>query len=222
MRLPVLLLLFFALPAIADVGPVNPQVVSTIAFGSCAKQGQPQPVWEAIAAQRPDLFLFIGDNVYADRPDDPESVGDIAEAYRALGAQPGYQKLRSLCPLLATWDDHDFGLNDAGKEWPLKRQSQLVMLSFFREPAKSPRWSRDGVYGAWMFGPEGRRVQVILLDTRFFRDALIGNPDWKNGDPTGPYVAPAGVPGGTVLGRRAVGVAGRAATQAGRPANRRL
>ena len=40
--------------------------LSRIAFGSCADQAQPQPIWEAILAWRPDLFIFAGDNVYGD------------------------------------------------------------------------------------------------------------------------------------------------------------
>lgn len=183
-----------------DLGPVNDQVVDTIAFGSCAKEEKPQAVWDAVIAQQPDMFLFIGDNVYVDRPDDPESAGDIAEAYRVLGKQPGFRRLRATCPVLATWDDHDYGLNDAGKEFPLKRQSQTLLLSFFNEPPKSPRWSRDGVYGSWLFGPEGRRVQVVLLDTRFFRDPLKSVDGWKNGDPIGPYRPHGAADGGTLIG----------------------
>ncbi|MCA9448624.1 MAG: alkaline phosphatase family protein, partial [Candidatus Omnitrophica bacterium] len=44
-------------------------VLSRIAFGSCARQGQPQPIWDSIAASDPDVFLFIGDNIYGDSED---------------------------------------------------------------------------------------------------------------------------------------------------------
>lgn len=181
-----------------DIGPINPQRIDTIAFGSCAKQALPQPVWDTIVQEHPDVFLFIGDNIYADKPAPPESPGDIAAAYRQLEAKPGFQRLRATCPILATWDDHDMGLNDAGKEYPFKRQSQMLLLSFFREPPKSPRWGRDGVYGAWMFGPADERVQILLLDTRFFRDTLYRNPLGRvNG--RGPY-APHEDTGPTLLG----------------------
>ncbi|MEM9352123.1 MAG: alkaline phosphatase D family protein [Planctomycetota bacterium] len=162
-------------------------VIDTIAFGSCAKEDRPQPIWDQVIAQQPDLFLFIGDNMYADSPEKPRSPGDIAEAYRVLGQQPGYQRLLRTCPVLATWDDHDYGLNDAGKEFPMKRESQQLMLMFFNEPADSLRWQREGVYGAWVFGPPGRRVQVILLDTRYHRDALRRAENWQRGN-IGPYL----------------------------------
>ncbi len=54
-----------------------------IAFGSCMKPDRPQPVWEAIIDSQPDLFLFIGDNIYADTLE-PEVM---RERYRELAAQ---------------------------------------------------------------------------------------------------------------------------------------
>ena len=162
------------------------KTIDVIAFGSCAREDRAQPIWQQIVAQRPDLFLFIGDNVYADIPDSPRTVGDIAAAYRELDAKLGYRKLRQTCPILATWDDHDYGLNDAGREFNLKRQSQQMLLTFFREPADSLRWTREGVYGAWQFGPPEKTVQILLLDTRYFRDSLKQSPEHREG--MGPYV----------------------------------
>jgi alkaline phosphatase D len=136
-----------------------------IAFGSCAEQYKPQPVWDAVVAEDPDLFLFLGDNIYADT----EDMELMQAKYAELGAQPGYQKLLENCPVLATWDDHDYGVNDGG-EWYAKRdESQTIMLDFFDVPEDSIRRQRRGVYGAYLFGPPGRRVQVILLDTRYFK-----------------------------------------------------
>ena len=164
------------------------EAISTIAFGSCAREDREQPIWESIVAQRPELFLFIGDNVYVDIPEPPTSMGDFAAAYRALAAKPGYQLLLATCPILATWDDHDFGLNDSGVEFPLKKGAQQMLLTFFEERADSPRWRREGVYGSWEFGPEGRRVQVLLLDTRYFRDALRRKPVDQREEGSGPYL----------------------------------
>ena len=82
-----------------------------IAFGSCAEQHKPQPVWDAVIAEDPDLFLFLGDNIYADT----EDMELMQAKYAELGAQPGYQKLLENCPVLATRDDHDYGVNDGGE-----------------------------------------------------------------------------------------------------------
>lgn len=165
-RLPHAVLLTVLL--ITQQARADEQVISRIAFGSCAKQDQPQPIWDAVAETRPQLFLFLGDNIYADTQD-----MDVMRAkYRQLGEQPGYQKLKQTCPVLATWDDHDFGADDSGAEYPVKRQSQQIFLDFFDAPADDPRRSREGVYSARVSGPEGKRVQIILLDTRYFRSPL--------------------------------------------------
>jgi alkaline phosphatase D len=143
-------------------------VVSRIVFGSCAKQGQAQPIWGPIAECKPDLFLFIGDNIYGDS----EDMAVLRRKYGQLGDEPGFRALRAICPVLATWDDHDYGKNDAGAEFVKKRESQKEFLDFFGEPTDSPRRTREGVYDAKVFGPEGKRVQIILLDTRYFRSPL--------------------------------------------------
>jgi alkaline phosphatase D len=171
--------------------------LSRIAFGSCAKQDQPQPIWDAIVAQNPQLFLFIGDNIYGDSQD----MNVLRAKYQQLGNQPGYQRLKQTCPILATWDDHDFGANDAGAEYPKRKESQQVFLDFFGVPADSPRRQQEGVYDAHVFGPPGKRVQVILLDTRYFRSPL--KPGFKAGEPGEGYrgrYAPNTDPHATILG----------------------
>jgi alkaline phosphatase D len=144
------------------------QPLARIAFGSCAHQNRPQPIWEAIIATKPELFLFLGDNIYGDTKD----MKELRERYQRLAAIPGYQKLLKTCPLLATWDDHDFGWNDVGGDWPHKKESQQIFLDFFKIPKDSPRRTQEGVYSSALFGPTDQRVQVILLDTRYHRSPL--------------------------------------------------
>ncbi|MET0658009.1 MAG: hypothetical protein ABW110_07615 [Steroidobacteraceae bacterium] len=80
--------------------------------------------------------------------------------------------MRDTTPVIATWDDHDFGRDDSGSEYPMKEESRQMFLEFWGEPQQSPRWQRDGVYTSYVFGPEGRRVQVILPDLRYKRTAI--------------------------------------------------
>ena len=162
------------------------EALETIALGSCARNGQPQPVWTAIRAHAPDLFVFLGDNVYADRDGTPRGAAQIAAAYAELEAEPGWRELRAACGVLATWDDHDYGKNDGGAEWELKEVSQKLFLDFFGVPEDSPRRRRAGVYHAQLFGPPARRVQVILLDTRSHRGPLRKRSSAVQG--RGPYL----------------------------------
>jgi len=139
-----------------------------LAFGSCAKQWEPQPIWEAIVASRPRLFVFMGDTIYADGV----NMETKRRAYARLAADPGFRALKRAATILATWDDHDYGWNDIGGDYPAKRASQRLFLDFFGEPPGSPRRKRPGVYASYYFGEAPKRLQVILLDTRYFRDPL--------------------------------------------------
>ena len=60
------------------------QVIQRIAFGSCAHQDKPQPIWKSIAAAKPDVFLFLGDNIYGDS----EDIAVIRRKYDQLNAIP--------------------------------------------------------------------------------------------------------------------------------------
>jgi alkaline phosphatase D len=178
--------------------PAIDQPLARIAFGSCAHQAHPQPIWEAVVAMQPQLFLFLGDNIYADT----EDMGVMRARYGMLAAQPGFQELKATCPILATWDDHDYGANDAGAEYPMKRESQQVFLDFFGVPRDSPRRAREGIYHAEIFGPPGKRVQIILLDGRYHRSALKGGfqPSERGEGFRGRYL-PNTDPEATMLGR---------------------
>lgn len=167
------------------------------AFGSCCKQDKPTPIWEAIIEQHPEFFVFLGDNIYGDT----EDMEVLRAKYAQLGAQPGYQKLTALCPIYATWDDHDFGVNDGGADYPRKRESQQVFLDFFRAPPDDVRRQRAGVYSSHVWGPPGRRVQLILLDFRYFRSPL--RTGFQPGEPGDGYrgkYLPNTDPQATVLG----------------------
>jgi alkaline phosphatase D len=171
--------------------------LSRIAFGSCAKQDQPQPIWEAIGETQPQLFVFLGDNIYGDTQD----MSVMRAKYALLADQPGFRKLKQTCPVVGTWDDHDYGANDAGADFPKKRESQQVFLDFFGVPKDDPRRTQEGVYSARVYGPPGKRVQLILLDARYFRSPLKAG--FKPGEPgegsRGIYIA-NNDPDATVLG----------------------
>ncbi len=170
--------------------------IARIAFGSCARQDRPQLIWDAIRKDRPDVLVLLGDNIYGDT----EDMQTLRDKYAQFAAVPEFAALRNECRLLATWDDHDYGANDAGAEFSKRAESQQVMLDFLGVATDSPRRRREGVYHAQVFGPQGRRVQVILLDTRYFRSPLRKGEPGREGDGRlGRYV-PNDDPEATVLG----------------------
>jgi alkaline phosphatase D len=159
--------------------------LTRIAFGSCAHQAKPQPIWDAVIDYHPELFIFAGDNVYGDVTS--AAMSELRQAYASAAKIEGYAKVRATVPVLATWDDHDYGKNDAGAEFAHKDAAKRLFLDFWQVPQQDPRRTREGVYHAETFGPEGMRVQVILLDTRSFRSPLRSTSE--PGPPgKGPYL----------------------------------
>jgi alkaline phosphatase D len=150
-----------------DAGPQG--ALRRISFASCIDQTKPQPIWDTIIAGRPDVFIFAGDNVYAEAP---YTLQGLQRAYALAAESPGMSLLRQGTPHIAIWDDHDYGLNDGGTEFRFKAESKAEFLQFWRVPREDERRTRDGLYYARIFGPPGQRVQVILLDTRWFRSRL--------------------------------------------------
>ena len=96
------LLAFFATAGLAPSPTPRQQSLHRIAFGSCAEQNRPQPIWSAIVAGRPDLFLFLGDTVYCET----ENMDELRAAYTRLATVPGFKALKRQCPILATTSPH--------------------------------------------------------------------------------------------------------------------
>ncbi|XP_047327103.1 uncharacterized protein LOC124930791 [Impatiens glandulifera] len=188
----------------SEARPSEGALISRIAFGSCANQSAAQPIWDAIIDFDPHVFIWLGDNIYGDirRPFKfigkertigpwknvprfiPSSDHEMQTRYDKANKVDGYSRLRKNTKVIGTWDDHDFGLNDAGKEFDRKVANQKLMLDFLDEPQDSPRRKQEGVYTSYTFGPSSRQIKVILLDTRYHRDALgsdgciLGDVQW--------------------------------------------
>ncbi|MBB1432091.1 alkaline phosphatase D family protein [Pseudoalteromonas sp. SG43-4] len=174
---------------------------SKILFGSCGHQDKKIPIFNAINKEQGDLFIFLGDNIYGDTND----MDVLADKYQRLGAKPGFKTLKAQTPIIAMWDDHDYGQNDAGKEYPHKEQSRQIMLNFWGEPANSARRTRsDGIYTSYMYGENEQTIQVIMPDLRWNRDALnhVGELEYytkRKLNNQGPY-SPSEVKGASMLG----------------------
>lgn len=164
-----LLLIALATNVYAQAELNTSKSISRIGFGSCISQNDSQLIWYKVIEQNPELFVLLGDNIYGDTKD----MIELQNKYDQFGSKPGYIELKKKTPVIATWDDHDYGKNDAGKEYPMKKESKEIFLKFFNEPENSERRRHEGIYTSYMIGEEGKRLQVIVLDCRTFRDKLV-------------------------------------------------
>lgn len=172
--------------------------LTRIAVGSCNHQSAGQHMWAQIAAANPQLFLMIGDNVYGDNGWDGDAgLESLRRAYGLQASHPQFRDFRAKVPMMATWDDHDFGLNDAGGSFPFRGWAETLFETFWGSPEAVK--ARPGIYQSSITGPEGKRVQVILLDTRFFRSDLRRAAWTKDRPPLGGYL-PDDSAGKTILG----------------------
>ena len=158
----------FMLPAQqADV--TVSKAINRIAFGSCSKQDwQDNQLWAEVNATNPDLWIWLGDNIYADT----EDMTVMKSMYALQKSHPDYQQLLSRTEVIGTWDDHDYGANDAGKEYPMKAESKEELFTFLDVDKNHPARKREGVYQSYTYKSESGNLKVILLDVRYFRDSL--------------------------------------------------
>lgn len=173
------------LPGVPSVAPQSPWLkldpattLTRIGVGSCLGQSLPQPIWEGVLRlePRPQLFMMIGDNVYGDirSPDAKELI----QAYRDQAVRPELAKARQAMPFLAIWDDHDYGVNDGGASFAQKATAAKLFHDFWQIEPERP--ADRGIYYARVYGPEGKRVQIIMLDTRSSRSQLKRKSDTFN------------------------------------------
>lgn len=149
-----------------------------ISFGSCNDQGDEQPLWKDLIQQKPDLWIWGGDNIYADW-----TRLTMLEAYKIQNAQADYQAFKAQTPIIGTWDDHDYAYDNAGGSYDKKQESQRMHLDFMEEPEDSPRRKQEGIYTSYEFGEADKKIKIIILDNRYFKNLepdypMLGKTQW--------------------------------------------
>jgi alkaline phosphatase D len=118
-------------------------------------------VFDGIAAMEPDLFLWLGDNIYADS-DSETAVSALYSRQRNVASLVPFQRSVSQ---LATWDDHDFGYNDSDRHNPVKATMLRLFNCWWANPAAGTA-DTAGIFFRHSFGP----VDIFMLDGRYYRD----------------------------------------------------
>lgn len=158
------------IPAGLSLKDIN--VPQRIVFGSCNRHDEPQRLWNDIMSEEADLWIWLGDIIYGDS----EDLEVLKHKYDAQKNIAAYRSLREQTPITGIWDDHDYGSNNAGKEYRSRAGSRDLLYKFLDIPASDPSWDREGAYRQYYLG-ENQEVNLILLDSRYFRDQPIYDRD---------------------------------------------
>ena len=155
----------------------TPKVASdfTIAFGSCNKQNIENVLWDDIMQQKPNLWIWGGDNIYADT----DNMETLRTEYNKQLNHEDYKRLIATTKILGTWDDHDYGLNDGGEEFEMKKESQQIFLDFMGVTKNDKRRQKEGIYHTEEIKTKNGIIKIIVLDTRYFRSRLVKDTESK-------------------------------------------
>jgi alkaline phosphatase D len=140
--------------------------------GHCRTPGG-WPILDTIARQRPDLFVFVGDTIYADHRcgrgaiPGADFTADTLEQFLAKHhynrADPAMQRLLRATSVAAIWDDHEVRGNFAGTAEPLTAIGLAAFVAYWPLAASG---DPTRLYRALRWG---RDLELFILDTRRYR-----------------------------------------------------
>ncbi|TGL85970.1 alkaline phosphatase family protein [Leptospira congkakensis] len=176
MKQPFAFVLFFSLMVSFVQFPFSLEAKDSnrlhIGFGSCLHQDKESPVLHQWTKESFDLLLLLGDNIYADSLVASEKI----PAYKKQLSRPEWKTIRSKSKILATWDDHDYGINDSGGEFEDKEKSREVFISQMGSlmPKGRSFGTKDGkgIFHSYFLEFQNKKIHIVIPDTRFFRSPL--------------------------------------------------
>jgi hypothetical protein len=131
-----------------------------LAFGSTTEEAS-QPIFSAVAAAAPDVFLFAGDNHFGHT----SLLPDQREYYRVVHALPERAALMAQVPTLAIWNDDDYSAVGGGAASGGKFNALRAFQEYWPNPSFGTALT-EGTFTRWSYGD----VDLFLLDGRYWRD----------------------------------------------------
>ena len=113
-------------------------------------------------------MLWLGDNIYYRDSDFEPADEAAARMHRRWAATRSFAPLQRLLRTgqhVAIWDDHDYGPNNANRDFALK----ATALAHFKDYWANPGYGLPDVAGTFTRVPLGD-VELFLLDDRYHRD----------------------------------------------------
>ncbi|MBN8702370.1 MAG: alkaline phosphatase family protein [Bacteroidetes bacterium] len=125
--------------------------------------GVESAIFDHIAEQPADFMIWTGDNIYL-REVDYSSNSGMEYRYIHARKHPLMKKIFYARPNYAIWDDHDFGPNDANREFPLKEASLELFKDFWGNQTYGEA-DNKGVYSKFSYAD----ADFFLVDNRYYR-----------------------------------------------------
>jgi len=120
-------------------------------------------IFNAIAKRKPDYMIWLGDYIYL-RNKEYESLAGFHYRYTYTRSYPKMQNLLKVPNHLATWDDHEYNLNNGNKNSSSKDFAKEAFETFWCNPPSHPQ-GKKGIY----FNYRISDAEFFLTDDRYFR-----------------------------------------------------
>ena len=131
----------------------------------------PHNIFDYISTLSPTFVALLGDDIIADYGGDVNTVpaNSVLPAFRSKymrNFDEHFQAMSSHIPIVATWDDHDYGQNNSDSTYRYKDISKKVFKETF--PAYPFEDENGGIYYKFKIAD----VDVWVLDDRWYRSPM--------------------------------------------------
>lgn len=150
----------------------------SIVFGGGAGfNPQFERMWDTLRSHKPAAMMLLGDNVYIDTPEIPETQ---KYCYYRRQSRPEYNAFVAQTPVFAVYDDHDFGDNDCygspDKDFPKWKRP---VLKVFKDNWANPSYGGGEENPGCWFTTNIGDVDFFFMDNRYYRDKQTLKKDGK-------------------------------------------
>ncbi|TFB13281.1 hypothetical protein E3V33_02650 [Candidatus Marinimicrobia bacterium MT.SAG.4] len=157
---------FSTFPASANSGEFS------FVFSACLRDNYtPHEIFDYIKPLSPSFIALLGDNIYADKDGDintgpAHSVLPALRSKYTRNFDEHFQEIGSRFPIIAIWDDHDYGQDNSDSTYVYKTEAKKVFKENF--PIYPFAVEDAGIYYRFSVAD----VDFFVLDTRWYRSSM--------------------------------------------------
>jgi len=141
-------------------------------FSACFRDKYtPHNVFDYISTLSPTFVALLGDQIYADLDGDinigpPYSVLPALRSKYARNFDEHFRTMSSHVPVVAIWDDHDYGRDNSDSTYPYKEEAKRVFKESY--PVYPFEVGNGGLYYKFTIAD----ADIFVLDTRWYRSPM--------------------------------------------------